>query len=227
MGQLSPTTVFGYLSYSFIAGYITKGQTRQLAPADVPALPKSFNPESLHKIVERDQKSGSTALPGFWYFIFLTCRSEVTISFLWQTTDIVAKFAQPWVLQAFLAGRRPSQVIGILLLGLLHALAAAHGIFQLRSAGAKLKGALGSQVFEKALQPTRTRREDLSAVNLVEIDVYRIQEFVNHIHVVWSTPLQAIFSLVSLGMILGWQSGLAAAGSVVRIADVASWTSRN
>ena len=213
--QISKPSFFEYLFFSYVGGYISDGQTRPLAAADLPSMPEQINPDKVHDRLDQGDDAGTTALPNFGLMLWRLCSSNLILSFIWEMVNLICKFAQPWVLQALLSTRKFSYVAALLAIGIVHSLGTSHSLFQLKTAGAKLKAGLGSRVFDKASRSTRSKHVEMSAVNLLEVDISRMQEFVAHIHIIWSTPLQVIMSLVSLGELLGWQSGLASAGAVV------------
>ncbi|EHK17283.1 uncharacterized protein TRIVIDRAFT_403, partial [Trichoderma virens Gv29-8] len=84
-------------------------------------------------------------------------------------------------------------------------------------AGLELRAGLVSCIYDKILTSPNQSPSSASIVNLVEVDVVRIQDFATFAHAIWSAPLQLILAMVSLGLILGWQSTLASALSVVAV----------
>jgi hypothetical protein len=222
------TSFFGSWTFSFITRYISSSQRRIPTVDDIPGLPESFSPEKAQLLLEENyQVDGSTYLPSFFRLLYLECRTEMALCFVFEITNTFCKLAEPWALQAFLMRKSPGVICVMLLLAVVHAVTTTQGIYQRRCAGAKMKATLGSNVFEKASRAGRSGRRqaaEMSAVNLVEIDVMRIQDFMLMIHVFVFLPIQIGSALISLGKLLGWQSGLAAGGSVVRrISPLHAW----
>ncbi|UKZ55701.1 hypothetical protein TrVGV298_009525 [Trichoderma virens] len=137
--------------------------------------------------------------------------------FVYELFDIVCKFAAPWVLRRFLIERDVPSVVGIFLLSSANAFAVAQASYYVKTAGLELRAGLVSCIYDKILTSPNQSPSSASIVNLVEVDVVRIQDFATFAHAIWSAPLQLILAMVSLGLILGWQSTLASALSVVAV----------
>ncbi|KAL7906471.1 P-loop containing nucleoside triphosphate hydrolase protein [Trichoderma velutinum] len=136
---------------------------------------------------------------------------------MYELVDIVCKFSSPWVLQRFLIERDVPSVVGIFLLSSVNAFAVTQASYRVKTAGLELRAGLVSYIYDKILASPNQDPSSASVVNLVEVDVVRIQDFATFVHAIWSAPLQLTLATVSLGLILGWQSTLAAALSVVAV----------
>ncbi|KAL6787536.1 P-loop containing nucleoside triphosphate hydrolase protein [Trichoderma sp. SZMC 28012] len=139
------------------------------------------------------------------------------MSFVYELIDIVCKFSSPWILRRFLIERDIPSVVAIFLLSLANAFAVTQASYRVKTIGLELRAGLVSCIYDKILTSSNQSPSSTPVVNLVEIDVVRIQDFATFVHAIWSAPLQLTLATVSLGLILGWQSTLAAALSGVAV----------
>ncbi|UKZ81466.1 hypothetical protein TrVFT333_009238 [Trichoderma virens FT-333] len=211
-GQLSG--VLTQFAFSHVDDYIKIPVEEHL-----PCLPRRAEPDRVSAAIKGPdtELQKRVLLPSYWRLILTACSPELAISFVYELVDIVCKFAAPWVLRRFLIERDIPSVVGIFLLSSANAIAVAQASYYVKTAGLELRAGLVSCVYDKILTSPNQSPSSALIVNLVEVDVVRIQDFATFVHAIWSAPLQLILAMVSLGLILGWQSTLASALSVVAV----------
>lgn len=110
--------------------------------------------------------------------------------------------------------------LGLVLVALLvmtklaESLSQRHWFFESRRLGMRMRSALMAAIFEKMLKLSshgRRRHSTGEVVNYIAVDAYRLGDFPAWFHMVWSLPLQLLFSVG----ILFWAVGLGALPGLV------------
>ncbi|KAJ9136655.1 putative ABC metal ion transporter [Pleurostoma richardsiae] len=156
-------------------------------------------------------------LPGLLTILLRHCRREYLLSLFFELLDVACKFSMPWLLQDFLVFLRPSTAATFFVINAVDTVATTQAAFQLKRAGAKVKGLLVSNAYDKLLTlPLDSESgQQPSVINLVEVDTQRIQDYVQYIHAIWSAPLQILVCLIGIGIVLGWASSAGALAAML------------
>lgn len=208
------SSVLKQFTFSYVNDYLQTPVEQNL-----PGLPERTEPNRVFAVIKglNPEPHARTLLPSYWRLVLAACFSELVMSFMYELIDIVCKFASPWVLRRFLIERDVLSVVGIFLLSSANAFAVTQASYRVKNIGLELRAGLVSCIYDKILTSPSQSPSSAPVVNLVEIDVVRIQDFAAFVHAIWSAPLQLTLATVSLGLILGWQSTFAAALSVVSL----------
>ncbi|KAH0524340.1 hypothetical protein TsFJ059_006868 [Trichoderma semiorbis] len=206
--------VLKQLTFSYVNDYLQTPVEQNL-----PSLPQRAEPNRVFAVIKglNPESHARALLPSYWRLVLTACFPELAMSFVYELVDIVCKFASPWVLRRFLIERDVPSVVAIFLLSSANAFAVTQASYRVKTIGLELRAGLVSCIYDKILTSSNQSPSSAPVVNLVEIDVVRIQDFATFVHAIWSAPLQLTLATVSLGLILGGQSALAAALSVVAV----------
>ena len=175
-------------------------------------LPSSADPETIYWMSLSHWYDTHGRLLGFWKLLSRACMSPLALGSAFDLMALACDVGKPWILQMFLSTRSYAAVGAIGLVSLAGGIAATQARCYTKLAGAQLRAGLASAVYERTLTSDNLA---LDAVTLIEVDATQVATFVSEMSPLWVTPLQIVAGLMSLGLLLGWRAGVAAAGGVV------------
>ncbi|PVH77472.1 P-loop containing nucleoside triphosphate hydrolase protein [Cadophora sp. DSE1049] len=200
---------FARVNFSWLASLFEQRGNVSL-DLDMLSIPGEMLPRSVYGKFPDNYDEKTIELPGFWVLLWKVCKKEVLLSFCFELADITFKFVQPWIFRAFLLYQQPFLVAVIFFINVANSVVKTQASYEVKKAGLKLRSGIANAIFEKTVLLPPTRSEKVSVANLTEVDTQRLQDFIVYVHAVWSAPLQTTICLVSIALVLGGPSALAA-----------------
>jgi ATP-binding cassette subfamily C (CFTR/MRP) protein 1 len=227
-GLYDAAHVFARITFSWMDDLMQKGYRACLTELDLPPLPRAIAAESTAQRFDHywNQQIRRGRPPQLFYTISRAFGKEVAIGAIFKIAMDVLGFVQPQLLRGLLrfvkeyGGPQPRPPLnkGFMIAFSMFAVSAtqtlcAHQYYQ-RSfdMGMKIKTALTSVIYTKSLALSNEARQASSTgdiVNLMAVDVQRLQDLVQNIQIIWSGPFQIGLCLISLYNLLGYLAGVA------------------
>ncbi|KAI8712156.1 Canalicular multispecific organic anion transporter 2 [Fusarium sp. LHS14.1] len=138
------------------------------------------------------------------YFTWPLCYSG-----LLALVNLLLTFAQPFLLQSLLLDQDPLAVAALFAASIISGGTQAHMSYSLQIIGLKTRSILTAYLCDQGLSPAQSANTDApEPAVLIEVDLPRVYELIEQLHLIWMIPLQACISLGALIYILGWKSML-------------------
>ncbi|CAL1193871.1 unnamed protein product [Candida parapsilosis] len=215
--------VFSRITFDWIGGLMKRGYIQYLTQRDLPPLPKSLKATTTTDDFDyywNKQPAGKKSL--FWA-ISKAFGGQFLLGGVFKGAQDCLAFIQPQLLRLlikFVNDYSKSMKKGEplpLTRGLLIAVAmfvvsivqtaCLHQYFQRAfDFGMKIKSSLTSTVYDKSLVLSNESKQESSTgdiVNLMSVDVQRLQDLSQNLQIVWSGPFQIIICLYSLHGLIG------------------------
>ncbi|KAI5970206.1 YCF1 [Candida margitis] len=215
--------VFSRITFDWIGGLMKRGYVQFLTEKDLPPLPKSLKASTTTDDFDyywNKQPAGKKSL--FWA-ISKAFGSQFLLGGVFKAAQDCLAFIQPQLLRLlikFVNDYSKSMKKGEplpLTRGLLIAVAmfvvsimqtaCLHQYFQRAfDFGMKIKSSLTSTVYDKSLVLSNESKQESSTgdiVNLMSVDVQRLQDLSQNLQIIWSGPFQIIICLYSLHGLIG------------------------
>ncbi|KAH0736468.1 hypothetical protein KY285_012175 [Solanum tuberosum] len=222
--SIGKASLFGRLSFSWVNGLLSLGNSKTLALEDIPCLGYEDEAILAYEQLSREWKSLQGEDNSEDLLIKVIARvywKEMVLAGALVFLRIVAVVVSPLMLYAFVAyssSETRTFVKGVLLLGclvvdkLVDSLSSRHFFFYSRRVGMRIRSALMVAVYQKQLKLSSLGRRKHSTgeiVNYISVDAYRMGEALMWFHTGWSSGLQiflsvgVLFGVVGLGAIPG------------------------
>lgn len=215
--------VFSRITFDWIGGLMKRGYIQFLTQKDLPPLPKSLKATTTTNEFDyywNKQPAGKKSL--FWA-ISKAFGGQFLLGGVFKAAQDCLAFIQPQLLRLLIKfvndyskSMKKGQPLP-LTRGLLIAVsmfvvsivqtACLHQYFQRAfDFGMKIKNSLTSTVYDKSLVLSNESKQESSTgdiVNLMSVDVQRLQDLLQNLQIVWSGPFQIIICLYSLHGLIG------------------------
>lgn len=214
--------LFSRLTFNWMSGLMKKGYAHYLTENDLPPLPvylrsRNTSEKFYHNWNSQSgKKSLFKALAKSFGIPFLVggCFKAMqdTLAFIQpQLLRLLIKFVNEYS-ESLKTGNPIPLTRGFMIAGCMFVVSVTqtafvhqyfHRVFDL---GMKIKTALISVIYNKALvlsNDTRNESTTGDIVNLMSVDVQRLQELVQNVQLIWSGPFQITICLISLHNLLG------------------------
>lgn len=214
--------LFSRITFTWMAPLMKKGYVQYLTEYDLPPLPNFLKSSTTSQLFlhhwenQRGNKSLVTALAKAFGADFL-------LGGLFKALQDCAAFIQPQLLRLLIrfvneyseslkAGKPLPLTRGLMIAGSMFVVSVGqttclHQYFERAfDMGMKFKSALTSVIYNKSLvlsNETKQASTTGDIVNLMSVDVQRLQDLTQNIQIIWSGPFQIILCLVSLYNLLG------------------------
>lgn len=222
--SLSPydsANVFSRISFNWMAPLMKKGFYQYLVEADLPFLPNDLKSTNTTDVFYRNWRS--QASPSLFWAISKSFGLPFLIGGLFKFLQDGLAFVQPQLLRLLIRFvndysesvkkgdpiplARGYMIAGAMFLVSVVQTTFLHQYFQRAfDMGMKIKSALIAVVYDKSLvlsNETKQASNTGDIVNLMSVDVQRLQDLVQNLQIVWSGPFQIILCLYSLHGLLG------------------------
>ncbi|CAF3495114.1 unnamed protein product, partial [Rotaria sp. Silwood1] len=159
-------------------------------------------------VKKSSSKSKETSI--FWYALFCTYKDKLFIGGFLKFLHDIIQFSGPMILKLllnFFTDSTKPKWLGIFYAILLSITVFCH-IILLRAyfhqqflIGLRFRSAVTGLVYRKSLKLSNSSKQETTTgeiVNLIAIDASRFSEVTQHIHILWSGPLQLLIALILL-----------------------------
>lgn len=176
-----------------------------------------------------DIAEATTAVEANWEYELWTDRKSLLLALLktfgptiaiamsYEVSRSLLSVIQPQLFRKFIEVFNPDSrdlpilngffvAIGLFLLSILSTIISNQFFINIFEAGLKIRGSLMSLVYQKSLRLSAEAREDKAngdVLNLMSVDVIRIQRFFENAQILVGSPIQLIGVLISLYVLLG------------------------
>ncbi|XBW36311.1 hypothetical protein QEN19_001894 [Hanseniaspora menglaensis] len=213
--------IFSKISFSWMTKLMKLGYEKYLDEDDLYELPKEFKSNSVSSKISKVFKKYPTSLA---FTIFATFKKEIVLSGIFKLIYDVLSFTQPQILKAlinFVSNYNKYSAIDpekypiakgcmltfyMFLIGFIQTSILHQYFFLNFNSGMNCRSGLTSIIYKKALKLGSENNELGSTgdiVNLMSVDVQRIQDLFQWGQIIWSGPTQLILALFELYQLLG------------------------
>lgn len=220
---LDQANVFSRITFDWMGGLMKKGYHKYLTEEDLPSLPKSLKANKTTKDFDHYWNAQSTNNKSLTWAIAQAFGGQFLLGGIFKGAQDALAFVQPQLLRLlikFVNDYSKSVKKGDpipLTRGLLISVsmfivsvvqtASLHQYFQRAfDLGMKIKSSLTSVVYNKSLVLSNESKQESSTgdiVNLMSVDVQRLQDLVQNLQIIWSGPFQILLCLYSLHELIG------------------------
>lgn len=215
--------VFSRITFAWMAPLMKKGYEQFLTEDDLPALPRALRAESTSERFYHFWNRQAVNHKSLVKAVAQAFGSPFIIAGVFKGLQDLLGFVQPQLLRLLIQfvndyanslkegepitlTRGLMLSVGMFLVGLTQT-GFLHQYFQrVFDLGMKIKTALTSAVYNKLLVLSNESKQESSTgdiVNLMSVDVQRLQDLVQNLQIVWSGPFQIIVCLYSLHGLVG------------------------
>ncbi|CAN3364922.1 metal resistance protein Ycf1p [Diutina catenulata] len=216
--------VFSRITFNWMGGLMRSGYEHYLTENDLPALPEELKSHHTAQEFADAYYGQKTSQPSLFWAIAKSFGLPFILGGLFKAMQDMLAFVQPQLLRLLIKfvndyseSRNDPEGPIPLTRGYMIAFAmfvvsvtqttCLHQYFQRAfDLGMKIKTSLTSVIYDKALVlSNETRQESTTGdiVNLMSVDVQRLQDLVQNLQIIWSGPFQIILCLYSLHGLLG------------------------
>lgn len=217
--------IFARLTFTWMDGLMKKGYSMYLTQDDLPPLPNEIKSSVTATAFREKWNSKKRGAPTLFYAITRAFGSRVLEGSAFKVVMDVLGFVQPQLLRLLIKFvNEYSETLknpdlppvslnkGFMISVAMFAVSASqtvcahqyyHRSFDL---GMKIRTSLTAVIYAKALNLSGEARQNSSTgdiVNLMAVDVQRLQDLVQNIQIAWSGPFQIALCLISLYNLLG------------------------
>ncbi|KAK6454241.1 P-loop containing nucleoside triphosphate hydrolase protein [Scheffersomyces xylosifermentans] len=215
--------VFSRITFDWMGGLMKKGYEKFLTEEDLPALPEelraSSTSEEFNEYWKGQQANGSSL---FWA-ISKAFGAKFMLGGVFKGLQDSLAFIQPQLLKLLIrfvneyseSVKRGDPIpltkglmiaVSMFIVSVVQT-ACLHQYFQRAfDLGMKIKSSLTSVIYNKALVLSNETKQESSTgdiVNLMSVDVQRLQDLVQNLQIIWSGPFQIFLCLYSLYGLIG------------------------
>ncbi|EGW30047.1 uncharacterized protein SPAPADRAFT_144773 [Spathaspora passalidarum NRRL Y-27907] len=215
--------VFSRITFDWMGGLMKKGYVQYLTERDLPALPNKLKATTTSNRFQHYWDSQAVEKPSLFLAIAKAFGGQFMLGGLFKGLQDSLAFIQPQLLRLLIkfvndyseSVKRGDPIP--LTRGFLIALsmfivsvvqtACLHQYFERAfELGMKIKSALSSSIYNKSLVLSNESKQESSTgdiVNLMSVDVQRLQDLVQNLQIIWSGPFQIVLCLASLHGLIG------------------------
>lgn len=224
--------IFSRISFSWMSGLMKTGYKKYLVEEDLYKLPESFGSEELaDKLNQTWQKQlKHKSKPSLAWTLCLTFGYNMILAAFFKVIHDILAFTQPQLLRLLikfvtdynrnigntLENNIPEKTLPIVrgfmisismfLVGFVQTSVLHQYFLRSFNTGMNIKSSLTAILYKKSLVLSNEASSTSSTgdiVNLMSVDVQKLQDLTQWCHLIWSGPLQIIFCLASLYNLLG------------------------
>lgn len=224
--------IFSRISFTWMTSLMRSGFQQYLTEEDLYKLPENFDTNVVAERLKKNWKSQikNNSKPSLSWALVRTYFYGMLLAAFFKVLHDILAFTQPQLLKILIRfvsdyneqnGRNNFIIESVTKLPLIRGFMIAMGMFfvgfiqtcvlhqyflNVYNTGMNLKSALTSLIYEKALVLSNEASGKATTgdiVNLMSVDVQKLQDLCNFFHIIWSGPFQIIICLVSLNKLLG------------------------
>lgn len=222
--------IFSRISFTWMSGLMKTGYKKYLVEEDLFKLPESFGSEELATKLDKNWENQlkKTDKPSLTWTLCLTFGGNMLVAALFKVIHDVLAFTQPQLLRLLIKfvsdyngnrnGRNPFPTpqlpiirgfmisISMFFVGFVQTCVLHQYFLNSFNTGMNIKSSLTAVLYKKSLVLSNEAQSTSSTgdiVNLMSVDVQKLQDLTQWCHLIWSGPLQIIFCLASLYNLLG------------------------
>lgn len=213
--------IFSKISFSWMTKLMRLGYEKYLDENDLYELPKKFKSETVSAKISRLLKKHPNSLA---FTIFSTFKKDIILSGIFKLIFDILSFTQPQILKALInfvsnynknVGVDPESfpivkgcmlTVYMFLIGFIQTCILHQYFFLNFNSGMNCRSGLTSIIYKKALRLGADNNELGSTgdiVNLMSVDVQRLQDLFQWGQIIWSGPTQLLLALFELYQLLG------------------------
>lgn len=216
--ELAKPNLYERITFTWMNDLIANSYTNMtVTNLDLPNSPANLESAEVSKKLARNwqRETTRTRLPSLLRTLWVSFWIVTVLSFTYELADTLLDFVQPQLLRIFITyfqQESPSILLAILIcfsMGFLTiAQTALYNQYVLKIAelGLGLRSSLNALIFQKSLKLSSEARQERSAgdiINLVSVDVMRIQSTSQSMSTLILAPVQMAIGVVSLWKLLG------------------------
>lgn len=215
--------VFSRITFDWMGALMKKGYHKYLTEKDLPPLPKSLKANKTTKDFDHYWNSQSTNNKSLTLAIAQAFGGQFLLGGVFKAAQDALAFVQPQLLRLLIKfvndysrsvekgdplplTRGLMIAVSMFIVSVVQT-ASLHQYFQRAfDLGMKIKSSLTSVVYNKSLVLSNESKQESSTgdiVNLMSVDVQRLQDLVQNLQIIWSGPFQIILCLYSLHELIG------------------------
>ena len=214
--------VFSKITFNWMGSLMRKGYVQYLTERDLPPLPRNLKSSNTSSAFNHYWNT-QTSRPSLAWALSKAFGSSFLIGGVFKGLQDSLAFVQPQLLRLLIkfvneyseSLKRDDPIPltkGFMIAGSMFVVsvtqtACLHQYFQRAfDLGMKIKTSLTSIIYNKSLVLSNETKQESSTgdiVNLMSVDVQRLQDLVQNLQIIWSGPFQIILCLLSLHNLLG------------------------
>jgi ATP-binding cassette subfamily C (CFTR/MRP) protein 1 len=215
--------IFSKITFDWMGYLMKKGYKQYLTEPDLPSLPFELKASNTGKIFDGQWSNQKSSKPSLFWALGKAFGAEFVFGGVFKGLQDCLAFVQPQLLRLLIKfvndydeSKKNGEPIpltkGLMIAGFMFVVsvtqtACLHQYFQRAfDFGMKIKSSLTSVIYNKALVLSNDTRQESSTgdiVNLMSVDVQRLQDLVQNLQIIWSGPFQIVLCLYSLHGLLG------------------------
>ncbi|KAG0665915.1 ATP-binding cassette glutathione S-conjugate transporter ycf1 [Maudiozyma exigua] len=222
--------IFSRISFTWMSGLMKTGYKKYLVEEDLFKLPESFGSEELANKLDKNWENQlkKTDKPSLTWTLCLTFGWNMLIAALFKVMHDILAFTQPQLLRLLIKfvsdynGNMHGKYtfptpklpivkgfmisISMFFVGFVQTCVLHQYFLNSFNTGMNIKSSLTAVLYKKSLVLSNEAQSTSSTgdiVNLMSVDVQKLQDLTQWCHLIWSGPLQIVFCLASLYNLLG------------------------
>ena len=224
--------IFSRISFTWMSGLMKTGYEKYLVEEDMFKLPESFGSEELAEKLDKNWENQlkRTSNPSLTWTICLTFGGKMLLAAVFKVMHDILAFTQPQLLRLLikfvtdynhnlgkvLEDNVPATnlpivrgfmlSIAMFFVGFVQTSVLHQYFLNSFNTGMNIKSALTAVLYKKSLVLSNEASATSTTgdiVNLISVDVQKLQDLTQWCHLIWSGPLQIVFCLASLYNLLG------------------------
>lgn len=216
-----PVNALANVTFTWMNRLITETYkaNKIIDPSNMPLPPFDLNIMEASKLVEAKwEKERWTGRNSLLWTMLNAFGCTIFVAILYEVARDLLGIAQPLMLRQFIMTFDPNKnssvpvlngffiAMGLFLINLFSTVLSNQFFINIFEAGLKIRGTLMSMIYQKALRLSPGAREEKSTgdiLNMMSVDVLRIQRFFENAQILVGSPIQLVGILISLYTILG------------------------
>ncbi|KAJ1685309.1 hypothetical protein LUZ63_016699 [Rhynchospora breviuscula] len=223
---------FSSLTFSWIKPLLSLGYRKTLNLEDIPMMDCKDSVNGVLPIFKTklDSQTGDNGRVTSFKLaksLILTCLWKILITAIYEIIYNLSSYVGPYLINSFvqyLNGTKQSLkqgyllVVAFIIAKIFECLASRHSNFQLHQAAVRLRAALVCTIYQKGLTLSSRARQSRTIgemINIMNLDVNRVSNFIWNMHDFWLVPIQISLALTVLYSSLDIASVVALAAAIV------------
>lgn len=214
--------VFSKITFNWMGSLMKKGYVQFLTERDLPPLPKNLKSSNTSNIFNHYWNT-QTSRPSLAWALSKAFGASFVLGGVFKGLQDCLAFVQPQLLRLLIKFvndyseslkkddpiplTKGFMIAGSMFVVSVTQTACLHQYFQRAfDLGMKIKTSLTSVIYNKSLVLSNETKQESSTgdiVNLMSVDVQRLQDLVQNLQIIWSGPFQIVLCLLSLHNLLG------------------------
>lgn len=220
---LDDANVFSRITFDWMGGLMKKGYVQFLTEKDLPPLPQELKASTTSEGLKHYWNTQNTKSPSLFWALSKAFGAQFLLGGVFKGLQDCLAFVQPQLLRLLIKfvndysrsvkeGNPIPLTQGFMIAGSMFVVSVTqtaflHQYFQRAfDLGMKIKTSLTSIIYNKALVLSNETKQESNTgdiVNLMSVDVQRLQDLVQNLQIIWSGPFQIVLCLYSLHGLLG------------------------